>query len=275
MTSNATADRPCPDVRLGLHRRPAHVDGDLPLRAGNELFVATAQRVEDAHSPGDGTGGPGTGQRRQAAWPSYRALRRPITSGGAARPHVTTATAAIPSSRPIEPMWSVVVAFTETTSIGNAEHVGKVERRIESRCGATRTDWAMTVTSTCATSHPSLPVSRTTSDEQQHRVGTLPPGVARGEQLRRCPPDAAAPNRASATAWAATSPSEVRHQPAVGIDHDPGEDDGGIPPKRWASKPQPTRREVSSPLPSPPWAAPCRDAGSPPPRRPRGRSGAR
>ena len=40
MTSNATADRPCP-MRLGLHRGPAHIDGDLPLGAGDEFLVAT------------------------------------------------------------------------------------------------------------------------------------------------------------------------------------------------------------------------------------------
>src|SRR5690606_21108872 len=154
-----------------------------------------------------------------------------------------TAVAAIPSSLPMKPRPSVLVAFTDTDSISVTPGRSARVTIIALRRGAMRTLSATSVTSQPA---PYQPAPRAPTDARRTICIESAP-VQRGSSEGKCSPMApspAAPKTASTTAWATRSPSEVAWTPRVSSTTTPARRSGGVGANRWASYPQPTRTSV-------------------------------
>src|SRR6266545_478120 len=124
---------------------------------------------------------------------------------------VAFANAAMPSPRPVKPIFSLVVAFTPTRSSGTPA-IWAMRARMASRCGPTRGASQTTVTSRWAMRPPrarrrSTAKAKNRSDEAPRHCGSL------GGKCTPMSPSASAPRIASTRAWRTTSASECPDNP--------------------------------------------------------------
>src|SRR6516162_5830187 len=119
---------------------------------------------------------------------------------------VALANAAMPSPRPVKPIFSLVVAFRPTLSTGRPA-IRAMRVRMRSRCGPMRGASHTTVTSRCAM-RPPRACTRSTAKARKRSEATPRHWGSLGGKWTPMSPSASAPRIASTSAWRTTSASE-------------------------------------------------------------------